>query len=148
MNRYILSSIAQIRKCLQSFLNEEFKALNLRSSELFFMQILYNGGDKAQIEISRTMECDKAYIHRMVLKLLDKKLIKFNENEQDHIKNNKLTLTEKGKKISSKFTSIIEKWNKNLIKGISKDELNTVNIVIQKLLKNAYDYKKMELKNV
>ena len=33
MNRYILSSIAQIRKCLQSFLNEEFKALNLRSSE-------------------------------------------------------------------------------------------------------------------
>ena len=148
MNRYILSSIAQIRKCLQSFLNEEFKALNLRSSELFFMQILYNGGDKAQIEISRTMECDKAHIHRMVLKLLDKKLIKFNENEQDHIKNNKLTLTEEGKKISSKFTSIIEKWNKNLIKGISKDELNTVNIVIQKLLKNAYDYKKMELKNV
>ena len=148
MNNSIFKSIPLIKKHLQSYLNEEFKSLNLKSSEMLFMNILYNEGDKSQTEITHDIECDKAHTHRIVFKLLSKKLVKYVKRKDDNTRNIKLTLTEEGKKFASKFNAAIQDWHKIMLQGISKEDLDTTKKVVEKILENTANLKNLEKKNV
>lgn len=149
MNKLLLSTFTFLKKQLQSYINEEFKSYNLKSSEIFFMQILYNEGEKSQIEISKMLECDKSHIHRTLVKLIDKNYIKYVENDHnEHIKNVKLSLTDKGIEVSKTFDKVMKKWDKAMKEGISQDELKTAKNVALKIINNALNFKKMESGNV
>lgn len=149
MNKLLLSTFTFLKKQLQSYINEEFKSYNLKSSEIFFMQILYNEGEKSQIEISKMLECDKSHIHRTLVKLIDKDYIRHVESDHnEHIKNVKLSLTDKGIEVSKTFDKVMKKWDKAMKEGISQDELKTAKNVALKIINNALNFKKMESGNV
>ncbi len=148
MNNSIFKSLPLVKKHLQSYLNEEFKELNLKSSEMFFMSILYNEGDRSQIEITHDIECDKSHTHRIVSKLLNKKLINYVNNISENTRNIKLTLTDKGRELACRFDKAINNWHKIIIKGISKEDLTTTKKVIEKIIGNATNFRKLERKNV
>lgn len=143
MNKFLISTFTYLKKQLQSYLNEEFKEYNLKSSEIFFMQILHTQGQLSQIEISKMLECDKSHIHRTLVKLIDKNYIKYVEYEHnEHIKNLKLTLTEQGEEISKKFDKSMRKWDKAMKSGLTIDELRLAKKVALKIIDNALNFKK------
>ena len=149
MNKFLISTFTYLKKQLQSYLNEEFKEYNLKSSEIFFMQILHTQGQLSQIEISKMLECDKSHIHRTLVKLIDKNYIKYVEYEHnEHIKNLKLTLTEQGEEISKKFDKAMRKWDKAMKSGLTIDELRLAKKVALKIIDNALNFKNSENKNV
>lgn len=148
MRNSILKKLPLVKRHLQSYLNDEFKDLNLKSSEMLFMNILYVDGDKSQAEITHDIECDKAHTHRIVFKLLNKNLIKYVGDKGENKRNSKLTLTDEGKKIACKFDKAINSWHKLMIEGISKEDLATTKKVIEKIIENATNLKNMEKKNV
>ena len=134
-----------IKKQMQSYLNDEFKSLNLKSSEMILLQILYKEKSKSQIELSRIIECDKAHIHRIVFKLIDKNLIEYSK-ENELSKNLKLFLTDSGHDVASKIDKSLKLWYSKLLKGISKENLNITHNVINHMLHNAEQLKKGEIK--
>ena len=111
------------------------------------MQILHNDGPLSQIEISKILECDKSHIHRIVSKLIDKKYIEYID-EKEHSKNLKLTLTKRGKELSLKFEKAVNKWDKYMLKDIDEEELKIAKKVALKIIENAYNFRKMENKDV
>ena len=134
-----------IKKQMQSYLNDEFKSLNLKSSEMILLQILYKEKSKSQIELSRIIECDKAHIHRIVFKLIDKNLIAYSK-KYELGKNSKLILTDSGHDVASKIDKSLKLWYSKLLKGISKENLNITHNVIKHMLHNAEQLKKGEIK--
>lgn len=149
MNKSLINTFTYIKKQLQSYLNDEFKEYNLKSSEIFFMHILHTQGELSQIEISKILECDKSHIHRTLVKLIDKNYIKYVEYEHnEHIKNLKLTLTEQGEEISKKFDKAMKKWDKAMKAGLTIEEIKTAKKVALKIIDNALNFKNTESKNV
>ncbi len=146
MNLFFINIMVLVRKHLQSYLNDEFKTKNIKSSEIFLMQILYRDGDKSQIELARIIECDKSHIHRIVSKLIDKNLIEYSKDYKQS-KNLKLTLTSEGKIFSAKIDKVIKTWHTKLLKGINSSDLKTARTVMKQLLHNANNLKEMEYKN-
>ena len=137
-----------LRKQFQGYINDVFKKKNLRSSEVMILAILFQFGEKSQIEISKLLECDKAHTHRIVNRLIAKNLIVYTNDCHEHARNAKLCLTEQGIKISGEFISSIKKWNKLLREGVSNEEIAVVKNVIQKMMHNAEKYKELEKNNV
>ena len=147
MNKFFVSAFAYIKKQLQSYLNEEFKNYNLKSSEIFFMQILHTKGQLSQIEISKILECDKSHIHRIVSKLIDKNYIKYACDDKQHPKNLKLMLTKNGEDLSLKFEQVVNKWDMYVKKDIPDEELKIAKKVVLKIFEIACNFKKTECKN-
>lgn len=141
-----INVMAILKKQLQSYLNEEFKNINLTSSEIFLLHNLYKNGDKTQIEIARNIECDKAHIHRITIKLIEKDLIKYIDNN-DHIKNQKLSLTNKGTIFANQINQIFIKWRDKLLQGIDKKDLEIAKTVIEQLVANSYKINVSEKNN-
>ena len=132
-----------IKKQMQSYLNDEFKELNLKSSEIILLHILFKENCKSQIELSRIIECDKAHIHRIVFKLIDKNLIEYSK-ENVLSKNSKLFLTNNGHDVANKIDKTLNLWYSKLLKGISKENLNITRNVVKQMLYNAQHLKKGE----
>lgn len=141
MNKFLVETFSYLRKQLQSYLNEEFKDYNLKSSEIFFMQLLHNNGPLSQIEISKLLECDKAHIHRTVSRLIEKGYV-VRLDEKEHIKNSKLLLTQSGQELSIKVEKAINKWNKFMLKGVSDEDIKIARKVAIKIFENACNFKK------
>lgn len=99
---------------MQSYLNEKFKELNLSSSEIFIMHLLYIENSPSQSKLAHLLECDKSHVNRITSKLIDKNLICYSDdqNQNDkHIRN-----------IGLKLTPLGESYAKNLIMK-SKNQL-------------------------
>ena len=108
------------------------------------MQILFQKGEKSQIEITRLFDCDKAHTHRIVTKLIEKKLVYYIDNEHEHIKNQKLALTPEGKQISTKSNNFLKIWNSKLVEGIDEKDLVVAREVIRKIIDNANKIKNLK----
>lgn len=143
MNKFFISTFAYLRKQLQSFLNDEFKDYNLTSSEIFFMQILNDKDALSQIEVSKLLECDKSHIHRVVTKLIDKNYIKYVDDDKEHIRNIKLTLTKQGKTLAIKIDRAMNKWDKFIKNGLQEEDIKIARKVALKIMENANNFKNM-----
>lgn len=139
-----INVVVFIKKQMQSYLNDEFKSLNLKSSEMILLHILFKESCKSQIELSRIIECDKAHIHRIVFKLIDKNLIEYSK-KYELGKNSKLNLTDSGYDVASKIDKSLKLLYSKLLKGISKENLNITHNVIKQMLHNAEQLKKGEI---
>ena len=134
MNDFFTNEIVAFKKQLQSYFNDEFKDINLKSSEIKLIHILSFCQGLSQIEIAKKLDCDKAHIHRIVIKLMMKKIISYKKNEST--RNLKVVLTEHGRKISKEINKKLEKWQSTIIKGIEASDLDATKRVLQHLTEN------------
>lgn len=137
----IENQLSTIKKQLQSYLNNTFKYLNIKSSEIIFLKVLKDIGKTSQIDISRKLDCDKSHIHRITNKLLDKNLIEFLDNETNKTRNLNFQITKQGKILINKVDEAMDDWTKKLINGISKKDLDVFKSVMQKITQNATQIK-------
>ena len=144
MKGLLIDTTIFLKKQLQRFINEEFKEYNLKSAEILFMQILFQKGEKSQIEMTRLLDCDKAHTQRIVTKLIEKKLIYYIDKDHEHLKNQKLALTPEGKLISIKSEIFLKVWNSKLVEGIDEKDLVVAREVIRKIIDNANKIKNLK----
>ncbi len=152
MNDFFIRTIVAIKKNLQSYLNEKFKELNLSSSEIFIMHLLYIEKSLSQSKLAHILECDKSHVNRITTKLIDKNLICYTEiqNQNDrHLRNNGLKLTDTGLNLAKKIAVEIKNSINMLNSGITKQEEEITKRVLFKMLDNSYSIKQNgEIKNV
>lgn len=139
MSDNIVNKVYLIKKHFQKFLNHELVKFDLKSSEAFFIEILYKEGMQTQSTLTRFAGCNKSHTHRIIAKLIEKKLIIEYQADIHHTKNILFKLTERGKKIAQTIKStIIAKWEKRLKSGISDNEIAIAKNVIDKIYQNSY----------
>lgn len=136
MEEFIINEIVNLKKNKQTYFNEEFKEFNLKSSEIKLIHILSFIEGESQAELAKRLDCDKAHIHRIVIKLLMKKIIFISNEKQRNCRNLKIRLTEHGKEISQKINKKMEEWKSKLIKGISQEDFDAIKRVFAKLNEN------------
>lgn len=144
MESSLINEISTLRKTMQTFLNEEAKTFNLNSSEIKLIHILSLNEGESQAELAKRIDCDKAHIHRIVIKLLIKKLIHISNNKSDKCRNSKITLTQRGKEIAEEINKKLLKWKSIIINGISQEDISATRRVLEQIINNI----KKEIENV
>lgn len=130
------NEIISLKKNIQTYFNEEFKEFNLKSSEIKLINILSKSNEESQVELAKKLDCDKAHIHRIVVKLLMKKIIFIASEKQEKTRNFKIKLTEHGLQIAEKINKKLEQWKLRLIKGINLKDIEIAKSVISQMSKN------------
>ena len=146
MNNSLISSLLLFKKSFYSLVNNQCQKFNLTSAELFLLGILYKNGDMHQIEIARSMDCDKAHIHRITSKLDQKGFIEFIDCH--HGKNQKVHLKDEGQKIAKSFDSIIASVMEIIYKDVKSEDISLTAKTIEKFANNILDFKEKEKNNV
>lgn len=128
--------IITLKKQLQTFFNEKFKEFNLKSSEINLIHILSLNEGKSQAELAKRMDCDKAHIHRLIIKLVVKNIVTFSNKKNENSRNLQISLTENGKKIANNINKKLKEWKSTIINNISIEDLNATKRVLSQLIKN------------
>lgn len=136
MEEFVSNQINLLKKNMQIYFNNQFKEFNLKSSEVKLIHILSLIKGESQTELAKMLDCDKAHIHRIVIKLLMKKIIYISNEKKENCRNLQISLTEHGEEISKKINKKMEEWQSKLIKGISYDEISTARTVLNKINEN------------
>ena len=124
-----------IKKQLQKYLNEKLKPFNITGAEAGFIKFLSENNNCRQSELSKNFECDKAHIHRVVSKLVEKDIIQIGEKQE-------LILTSKGLSFVDSTEKALVEWKERMIQGVSKQELDMAKNILKKFADNAINAKK------
>ena len=136
MEKLIENSLTNIKKQFQKYLNHYFKDLNLKSAEIIFLRVLHEYKGITQIELSRKLLCDKAHIHRITAKLIEKGLITYQSQERLGA----INLTTQGVDVIERSNLAVQVWFNAVTKGIEKSQLETCKNVILQILCNANNF--------
>ena len=139
MNKNLIQSLILFKKSFYSLVNEQCQKLNLTSAELFLLGILFKEGDLHQIEIAKNLDCDKAHIHRLTAKLIEKGYVSLVDCH--HGKNQKLHLSELGEEKAKLFDQIISSVKAIIFRGVSEEEITVTQKTIEKFAKNVSQIK-------
>jgi len=112
-------------------LNERLSEIGLYQSQWQIVYYLKHYGASTLVEISRYLNVEKPTITRTVDRL-EKNLLIEKISSQDK-RERKIKLTEKGNQVYEKAIEVVDAFEKELMLGISKDELNTSLRIIKTL---------------
>ena len=129
-----------IKKQCHSFMTEELKDLDISGAEAPFIKYLSQHPNCRQTDLSKAFDCDKSHTHRIISKLIEKKII--SQAEQS----NSFSLTDKGKSMVATINKTTKKWIDTLCYGISKEEEQIALSILKKCADNACQLK-TETKN-
>lgn len=146
MEKNLISSLLFFKKGVYSVLNKKCEDIGITSAEFFALGILDSEGDCHQKRIARELDCDKAHIHRILLRLMDKGLAQFVYSQDG--KDKRVGLTDKGNKIMKTLAQIVDSILDTIHDGISKEDIALVDETIEKYADNIMSCKKEIMKNV
>ena len=89
--------------------------------------------DVSQKDIASYWDMTEAAVSRQIELLLEKHIVAKEENK-DNRREHKLTLTQSGKKLLDQGQEVIERGLEDIYNTLTKEERDTVNGVLQKLL--------------
>ncbi len=127
-------TLRQLRFSLQQHFNE--KDVNLSVDQWIVLNEALSSGMISQKLLADRVAKDPASVTRIVHDLVKSKLIQRVVSEKDH-RISLLKVTPQGKKELSKSQIAVQNYRKTALKGISKEELNPVKAVLDKLFENT-----------
>ena len=113
-------------------LAETHECLGITAPEFGVMVILAEQDDVSSRDINKTTGMDKATITRALDRLIDKQLISRTKSNKDS-RLIKLKLTAKGKRAFTQIEENALAWERDFLKGVKLNELNTLRNVLSKL---------------
>lgn len=139
MKEDIIKRFFLVKKNFQKFLNHELAKYDLKSSEAFFIQLLYKEGIKTQTELTLLANCNKSHTHRIILKLVEKNIIIVHEENPNHqMRNIKIELTNYGTEIAHYLEDkVLKKWENGLKNGLKQNEIEIAKKVINQIFDNS-----------
>ncbi|MGL4454045.1 MAG: MarR family winged helix-turn-helix transcriptional regulator [Sarcina sp.] len=128
----LIRKIALFRKKYHTYIAEAIKELNISSSEFSYLKELIHNDGVIQDVIVKNTCVDKAAASRLIKSLEEKNIIAREKNELDKRSMN-VFLTEKGKDLAPLIDKIMREWYSNLEESMGKDNLHTLNELLQNL---------------
>ncbi len=137
LEEYIKYIIHQADLSLTGYAKNLLEPYNLAPEQNFIMLVLWNHKNGiSQNEIAELLNKDKTNIARMIKTLEIKGLIKRRVNDIDK-RSFEVYLTEKGSELRSTIIPITVEANKQIIKGLTKEELDEVKRLLLKIIDNV-----------
>ncbi|WP_298902171.1 MarR family transcriptional regulator [uncultured Psychroserpens sp.] len=130
----IESSIKEYRKFAQRNISNKIKDMTIDQGMLLLFLNKYP--DLTQNEIAELVFKDNASMTRMINTMVQKKYLKRSMNPEDR-RRYKIEITNKGKDVLETLPPIIHHNRKSSLKGISKNELNQLEIILSKIRTNC-----------
>lgn len=127
--------LGYINREAHKYFTKEYDSINLNRGNVYILKQLYRQDGLAQNEISADLHLDKAGITRNIMKLIDLGIIEKRIDKKDKRKN-RIFLTEKGKSLNEKFNNIFAKWESKITAGFTKEELEILKNLIQRMIAN------------
>ena len=126
---------AMIENERRKFLHNKFEALGISYGEAVVLLVIANNPSVSQDNISMLTGLGKASIAKILSALEDKQLIAREVN--DHNKREKLThLLPTGQAMIAELSDCIKTWNKVCFLGLSENEMNMLNEILDKIVYN------------
>ena len=133
MNEYTYNTIKEvplsammstIHRHHSIYINRRLKDIGLTSGLYGILLCIYDDykSPKSQQDIARRLNMNDGTIDKALRKLEDKNLIKRSPNP-DNRRQNLIGLTDDGLKIAEEFRNLNEKWEKEVFKGLTSDEI-------------------------
>jgi DNA-binding MarR family transcriptional regulator len=127
-------TVRQFRLDLQQFLNAVGADITVEQWMLLSEISLHSG--IGNLDLAKRLAKDPAAVSRSCELLVEKKLIKTQDHKTDSRKK-MILITPKGQQLLNKCEKEVERFRKNVTKGISQDELNQVASTLDKLFYNS-----------
>ena len=130
----IESTIKEYRKYAQKNLSNTIKDITIDQG--LVLLFLNDSEDLTQNEIAQLTFKDNASMTRIINTMVLKKYLKRSMNTKDR-RRYKIELTKKGKDVVSKLPPIIKNNRKSSLIGITKNELNQLETILNKIKSNC-----------
>ena len=127
-----IEKLISFKKLYAKGIQKKAELEKLPSSQAIFISAINQKVFTSQQQLSEFLGCNKAHTSRTLAKLEEKKLI-----EPLSTRNSPIKLTEKGRKLAEASINIKDCFAKSLTKGLTKDELQIFEKVLDKILNNA-----------
>ncbi|WP_296384732.1 MarR family transcriptional regulator [Winogradskyella sp.] len=130
----IESTIKDYRKFAQKNISEQIQDITIDQG--LVLLFLNEHPDLSQKEIAELVFKDNASMTRMINIMVQKKHLKRSMNPKDR-RRYKIEITDKGKDVLKTLPPIIHKNRNSSLKGITKNELNQLEIILGKIRTNC-----------
>lgn len=130
----IESTIKEYRKYAQKNISSKIKDITIDQGLVLLFINEYT--ELTQKEIAELVFKDNASMTRMINTMVQKKYLKRSMNNEDR-RRYKIELTNKGKDVVRKLPPIIQNNRNTSLKGITKNELNQLERILNKIKSNC-----------
>ena len=122
------------------YINRRLKDIGLTSGLHGVLLCIYDDykSPKTQQDIAKRLNMNDGTIAKALRKLEDKNLIKRSPNP-DNRRQNLIGLTDDGLKIAEEFRTLNEKWEKEVFKGLTSDEIIDLKWDLHRITLNSID---------
>ncbi len=138
--------ISIISKGQTIFINRKLNALGINSTQLFLLYEISKQSDINQEKIASRCNFNKGAVARSIKKLEDNELV-LREIDSDNRRQNKVSITPKGKEILDRSTSILNDWEEEIFESdiISRNDFQ---IILKDLAVRIMEINEREAKDV
>jgi len=137
-------SVGRIISCIHRFthihLSNELEPYNIGIGQLHFLMKLYKNDGINQEMLAHCLQTDKATSARAIKKLEKEGFVRRKTDEKDK-RAYKIYLTKKAKDLKIKIGRITKNWTNTLLTGFSEEEKNLLFSYLDRILKNATEFK-------
>ena len=127
--------IGEIHRSSCIYFGKKFKKLGIGSGQYLFLLNLYKHDGMTQEELTQKVKLDKATTARAVKKLEDEGYVKRVKKENDK-RAYSLQITEKGEQIKEDVYLVMNEWENEVRKCLSKEESEQLAKLLNKLSKS------------
>ena len=109
-----------------------------RSEMSFLVYITYSNKDVTSVELSHYFSCSKVFVSKIINQLLEKKLVKKIDNEDDH-RSFLIGITEEGKELTKKYVEEYVKETEFLAEKLGQEKAQMLKELLEEsreILKN------------
>ena len=138
--------ISMVSKVQQIYLNHHLKDLGINSSQLHLLFEISNQSNINQEKIAKRCNINKGAVARSIKKLEDNELV-VREIDEANRRQNKISLTKKGKVVLNDSIDILDKWESEVFKNFSKENKQFLNESLKKVFINAIELSSGEANN-
>ncbi len=131
----------QINKNSQVFIACRLKRFKIGNGQLPLLMLLFNYKECLnQEEISQLLNIDKGATARAVGKLLKEGFINRSPDAKDN-RMQRISLSEKARRMKDDFFNIADEWQNILLKGVSRKDKEYFLEILKKIKKNSQNFR-------
>ena len=130
--------ISMISKGQQIYLNHHLKDLGINSSQLHLLFEISNQSNINQEKIAKRCNINKGAVARSIKKLEDNELV-IREIDEANRRQNKISLTQKGKVVLNDSIEVLDKWESEVFKNFSKENKQLLNESLKEVFIQAIE---------
>lgn len=136
LNEHIGIEIRKLHLTLSNYAKKQLEPFNLATEQSLIMLMLWEQDGISPNEIVSQLHKDKASIARMIASLEGKGYIRRVDDPTDK-RTFKVHLTEEGKQLESLVVPALQRTHKNVIEGLTEEEIIEFRRIFKKMMSNV-----------